>query len=73
VSGEDGHRIDGQLHVPLIDADGRVRDAMVSKSLEPSLDDNAVLAISKWIFKPGRLNDVPVPVRITIGMQFRLH
>ena len=56
-----------------VDADGRVRDAMVTKSLEPSLDDNAVVAISRWTFKPGRLNNVPVSVRLTTEMAFRLH
>jgi len=56
-----------------VDADGSVRDATVTKSVEPSLDANAVAAVSQWTFTPGRLNDVPVAVRQTITFSLRLH
>ena len=56
-----------------IGADGQTRDAMVTTSVEPSLDESAVSAVSRWIFKPGRLKDVPVAVRKTITLSFGLH
>jgi TonB family protein len=56
-----------------VNADGRVRDVMVTESLDPDLDASAVAAVSKWVFRPGTLDGVAVPVRVHIGMSFSIH
>jgi len=58
-----------------VDADGRVRDAMVTQSLDTvyGLDDEAVKATSRWTFVPGRLEGQAVPVRMEVKFDLRLH
>ena len=58
-----------------VDADGRVRDAMVTKSLDSQygMDDEAVKAAAQWTFVPGRLKDTAVPVRTTVTFELALH
>jgi TonB family protein len=56
-----------------VDADGRVRDVMVTESLDPDLDASAVAAVSQWVFRPGTLDGVAVPVRVHVGMSFSIH
>lgn len=53
--------------------DGTVGDVTVVKSLDRTygLDDRAVEAARQWRFKPGQINDRPVPVLITLVMEFR--
>jgi TonB family protein len=48
--------------------DGRVRDAMVVKSLDTlyGLDDSAVSTVSKWVFEPAKLDGRAVPARTTV-------
>ncbi len=49
-----------------VGADGRVTDAMVTKSDLPDwTDDEAVKAVSQWVFKPGTLDGRVVAVRST--------
>lgn len=54
-------------------ADGQVRDAIVTESLDPGLDESAVSAVSRWVFRPGSLNGVAVPVRVNITLSFSIH
>lgn len=57
----------------LIGADGRVLAARVTKSVDPSLDKEAirvVKAMPKWT--PGRQNGKAVPVIYTVPVTFRL-
>lgn len=57
----------------IIDVNGMPQDVRVVKSLEPSLDAKAVEAVKKYRFKPAmRDGTVPVPVRITIEVNFRM-
>ena len=56
----------------VIDTNGVPRNLQVHKSLEPSLDQNAIAAVSQYRFKPAMKNGQPVPVRITIQIQFKL-
>ena len=58
-----------------VDASGKVRDAMVTKSLDAvfGMDEQAVLAASQWIFEPGRLNGDVVAVRMLINFEMKLH
>jgi TonB family protein len=55
----------------VVGADGKAADIRVVKSLGVSFDANAIEAVSKWVFKPGTLNGVPVGVRATIEVNFR--
>lgn len=54
---------------------GTVGDVRVTKSLdtEYGLDAEAVRAARQWRFKPGELEGKPVPVLITLVLEFRLH
>ena len=55
----------------VIDARGHVASVNVLRSI-PLLDQAAVEAVRQWVFTPTRLNDVPVPVVMTITVQFTL-
>jgi TonB family protein len=50
-----------------VGTDGRVRDAMVRKSVDPNygMDERAVATVSQWVFEPGTLEGRTVPVRTT--------
>jgi periplasmic protein TonB len=52
-------------------ADGRVMNARVLRSV-PLLDNAALDAVRQWEFTPTLLNGVPVPVVMTITVQFVL-
>lgn len=54
-----------------IDADGRVAQACVLRSV-PFLDAAAVDAVRQWEFTPTLLNGVPVPVVMTVTVNFTL-
>lgn len=55
----------------VIAVDGSIRDARVLRS-QPLLDRAAVDAVRQWRYEPTRLNGVPVPVIVTVTVQFRL-
>jgi periplasmic protein TonB len=54
-----------------IDADGRVVNARVLRSL-PLLDQAALDAVRQWEYMPTMLNGVPVPVVMTVTVSFVL-
>ena len=54
-----------------IEADGRVGDARVLKSI-PLLDEAALDAVRQWEFTPTLLNGEPVPVMMTMTVNFTL-
>jgi protein TonB len=54
-----------------VDAQGRVRNAKVLRSI-PMLDQAALDAVSQWEFEPTLLNGVPVPVMMTVTVNFTL-
>ena len=58
----------------IVGTDGTVTDVRVKRSLDRQygLDDQAVAAVKKWTFAPGRKNDVAVPVLVEIEMTFTL-
>lgn len=57
-----------------VDADGNPQDLHVIKSLEPSLDAQAIQAVSQYRFRPAMKDGTtPVPVEITIEIDFRLY
>lgn len=55
----------------VIDAQGNVRSARVLKSI-PLLDQAALDAVKGWQFTPTLLNGVPVPVMMTVTVNFTL-
>ncbi len=54
-----------------IGADGKVKDAKVLRSI-PLLDQAALDAVKQWVFTPTLLNNVPVPVIMTVTVNFTL-
>jgi protein TonB len=54
-----------------IGADGRVKEAKVLRSI-PLLDQSALDAVRQWVFTPTLLNGVPVPVIMTVTVNFTL-
>ena len=54
-----------------IDARGRVMDVRVLRSV-PLLDEAAIDAVRQWIYTPTLLNGVPVPIVMTVTVNFRL-
>jgi TonB family protein len=54
-----------------IGVDGRVTDVKVLRSI-PLLDDAAVEAVRQWVYTPTLLNGVPVPVIMTVTVNFKL-
>lgn len=56
----------------LIDTDGRVQDVRVLRSIQ-LLDQAAIDAVRQWRYTPTELNGVPVPVIMTVTVQFTLN
>jgi protein TonB len=54
-----------------IGPEGKVQDARVLRSI-PLLDAAALDAVKQWEFTPTLLNGVPVPVIMTVTVQFTL-
>jgi periplasmic protein TonB len=56
----------------IVDTEGHARDIHVVKSLGMGLDEKAMEAVEKWKFKPGMKGGLPVNVKATIEVNFRL-
>jgi protein TonB len=54
-----------------IGPDGRVQDTRLLRSI-PLLDQAAIDAVTQWEFTPTLLNGQPVPVIMTVTVQFTL-
>jgi protein TonB len=54
-----------------IGPDGQVKDVRVLRSI-PLLDQAAIDAVRQWEYTPTMLNNVPVPVIMTVTVQFTL-
>ena len=55
----------------VIGATGSVEQARVLRSV-PLLDDAAVAAVSQWRYTPTLLNGVPVPIIMSVTVNFTL-
>jgi len=55
----------------VIDASGSVTSARVLRG-HPLLDQAALDAVQRWRFTPARLNGEPIPVVMTVTVQFKL-
>lgn len=65
-------RVQGMVIIQAtIGVDGRVIDAVVLKPV-PLLDEAALVAVRQWRYAATRLNGVPVPVVMTVTVDFRL-
>jgi protein TonB len=65
-------RVEGVVIIEAVIAvDGSIRDARVLRS-QPLLDRAAVDAVRQWRYEPTRLNGQPVPVIVTVTVQFHL-
>src|SRR5580704_17101262 len=60
-----------QLSV-IVDETGHPRDIKVAQSLGLGLDQKAIEAVEKWLFKPGTKDGKPVAVFATIQVSFHL-
>ncbi len=56
----------------VIDEKGIPQDIIVTRSLEPGLDQKAIEAVRQWRFRPATKNGRPVSVRANIEVNFRL-
>jgi protein TonB len=65
-------RVDGVVIIEaVVGVDGRVVEAHVLRS-KPLLDEAALSAVRQWEFTPTTLNGVPVPVIMTVTVNFTL-
>jgi TonB family protein len=66
-------KISGTVLVEMVvTTDGKVRDVKVTKSLEPSLDQQAIAAVQTWKFEPATKDGKPVAVHIHAEVSFRI-
>jgi TonB family protein len=57
----------------VVRTDGTVDDDVtVTKSLDADLDQQAVIALKQWRFRPGTKNGEPVAVQVNVEMTFTL-
>jgi TonB family protein len=56
----------------VVGTDGKAGDIQVVRSLDPGLDQRAIEAVQKWVFRPGMKNGAPVTVRAQIEVNFKL-
>jgi len=55
-----------------VGTDGRAHNIQVLRSLGLGLDEEAVDAVSQWVFKPGMKDGAPVTVAANVEVNFRL-
>ena len=66
-------KVEGRVIIEaVIGVDGQVKDARILRSIA-LLDRAALDAVQQWRFTPTLLNGVPVPVIITVTVDFKLH
>ncbi|HZI56402.1 MAG TPA: energy transducer TonB, partial [Verrucomicrobiae bacterium] len=56
----------------VIGTDGKAHDVKVVKSLEPSLDANAIEAVKTWKFAPATKDGRPVAVEMRLEVDYKL-
>ena len=67
-------KIQGTCIVSLtVDAHGMPQNVHIVRSIEPSLDQNAVESVRNYRFKPAMMNGMPVAVAISVEVAFRLY
>ncbi len=72
ANGSHSARVEGVVILEaVIDAEGRVESVRVLRSI-PLLDQAAMDAVRQWRFTPTRLNGAPVPIVMTVTVNFTL-
>jgi TonB family protein len=67
------NRISGDCVIGLtVDILGEPQNVHVVRSLEPSLDENAVAAVKRWRYTPAIINGKSVPFEGTVKVKFTL-
>lgn len=68
-------KVQGECMITLIvDSEGFPRNPRIVRSLEPGLDQEALVAVRRYRFNPAMKKGVgPVPVEITIAVRYRLY
>jgi len=56
----------------IVGTDGSTHDIAVTKSLDPSLDEEAVKSVKTWKFDPATVDGKPVAFKLTISVSFHL-
>ncbi|MGC2694421.1 MAG: TonB family protein, partial [Candidatus Angelobacter sp.] len=56
----------------IVGTDGRVHDVKLLKSLEPSLDANAIEVLKEWKFAPATKDGRPVACPMTLELDYKL-
>jgi periplasmic protein TonB len=56
----------------IVDAQGNPQNPRVVQRLGMGLDEKALEAVLKYRFKPAKKDGKPVPVRISVMVNFRL-
>ena len=66
-------RLQGDVGLELeVDENGMVLRAVVTQTLDPALDANAIVAATQWRYSPARLNGVPRASVVQTTVEYRL-
>ncbi len=57
----------------LVQADGKVGDLKVARSVDEAFDKAALNAVQKWRFKPATCDGVAIPMHISVAVDFRFY
>jgi protein TonB len=65
--------LEGEVWLSIVvDTEGVPTRIVVTRPLGLGLDEQAILAVSQWRFRPAEKDGVPVPVKATIAVNFKL-
>jgi TonB family protein len=59
--------------IVIVQRDGTVTFESFTRRVGYGLDEKALEAVRRWSFDPARRDGIPVPMRITIEVNFVLH
>ncbi|HEV3200792.1 MAG TPA: energy transducer TonB [Bryobacteraceae bacterium] len=66
-------RLQGDVTVRfVVGVDGHAHEPSIVQGMDPGIDENALRAVSMWLFEPARRAGQPVQLPSTIQMNFRL-
>jgi TonB family protein len=64
-------KIEGSVTLMIVvDKKGDVTDAKVVKGLGYGLDENAILAVKEWKYKPAEKDGEPIAVKMEVTVEF---
>jgi TonB family protein len=66
-------RVEGRVQLLcVINKEGHVEQVELVRSLDPRLDQSAMEALSKWLFRPAHRSGLPVEVDVMVEIPFHL-